>query len=126
MENLDLNSQADVFPNLDSYQEFLQAGDDGVNHPLPPRAPAGRGLGRGGARGGRRARFAGSAGGRVQGHGGAVGSREGRGGTRGGGRVGGCGGGHNFEYPQEIGTGEEEDEESQGVSHNFDLFPVDE
>ena len=80
MENLDLNSQADVFPNLDSYQEFLQAGDDGVNYPLPPRAPAGRGLGRGGARGGRRARFAGSAGGRVQGHGGAVGSCGGRGG----------------------------------------------
>ena len=48
------------------------------------------------------------------------------GGTRGGGRVGGHGGGHNFDHPQEIGTGEEEDEESQGVSHNFDLFPVDE
>ena len=80
MENLDLNSQADVFPNLDSYQEFLQAGDDGVNYPLPPRAPAGRGLGRGGARGGRRARSAGSTGGRVQGRGGAVGSRGGRGG----------------------------------------------
>ena len=63
MENLDLNSQADVFPNLDSYQEFLQAEDDGVNYPLPPRAPIGRGLGRGGARGGRRARSAGSTGG---------------------------------------------------------------
>ncbi|KAG8050051.1 hypothetical protein GUJ93_ZPchr0009g1465 [Zizania palustris] len=44
MEHLDLNSQADGFPNVFSYQEFLQVDDVGEDHGLPPHAP-GRGHG---------------------------------------------------------------------------------
>ncbi|KAL5228664.1 hypothetical protein ABZP36_016929 [Zizania latifolia] len=83
MEHLNLNSQADGFPNLGSYQEYLQADDVGGDHGLPPRAPGGRMVDHGGGRGGRRSRStntgAGSEGGRVGSRRGAVATRGGRG-----------------------------------------------
>ncbi|KAL5216710.1 hypothetical protein ABZP36_008111 [Zizania latifolia] len=65
MEHLDLNSQADGFPNVGSYQDYLQADDVGGDHGLAPHAP---GRGHGGGRGSHQSRSmntgAGSGGGR--------------------------------------------------------------
>ncbi|KAL5216597.1 hypothetical protein ABZP36_007998 [Zizania latifolia] len=118
MEHLDLNSQADGFPNLGSYQEYLQADDVGGDHGLPPRAPGGRVVGHGGGRGGRWSRStntgAGSGGGRVGSCGGAVATRGGRGGSHGGSMVhrgGSSVAGHTFEPPEQLGAFEDEEED---------------
>nr|TKW35751.1 hypothetical protein SEVIR_2G395400v2 [Setaria viridis] len=131
MEHLDLNSQADGFPNLGSYQEYCQANDAPGDHGLPPLALGGRVGGRGGRRSRPTNTGVGSGGGRVGGHGGAVSTHGGRGGSRGGavsthgGRGGSRGGsmvhrggrgssvaGHTFVPPEQLGA--IKDEENDG------------
>jgi len=109
MEDLDLNSQAEGFPHLGSYQEFLHAEQVPSDQGLPPRGPGGR-SGRGGGRGvgrGSRSLTIGA------------GSGSDRGGCRGGGRGGGHGSTfarHSYAPPEHLGAIEDEDD--NGTEHS--------
>ncbi|KAG8100662.1 hypothetical protein GUJ93_ZPchr0013g37540 [Zizania palustris] len=122
MEHLDLNSQADGFPNIFSYQEFLHADEVGEDHGLPPRAPGrGRGGGHVDGRSSTRTR-SGSGGGR---RGGAVATRGGRRGSRGGSMVnrGGSSVAGRTLWPEEqAGSFEEEDEAGSEINSQTNLY----
>ncbi|KAG8060776.1 hypothetical protein GUJ93_ZPchr0002g25019 [Zizania palustris] len=122
MEHLDLNSQADGFPNIFSYQKFLHADEVGEDHGLPPRAPGrGRGGGRVDGRSSTRTR-SGSEGGR---RGGVVATRGGRRGSRGGSMVnrGGSSVAGRTLWPEEqAGSFEEEDEAGSEINSQTNLY----